>query len=76
VAGDPPSYDRVSRDRLGKRDARLHGPRMKEICIPPPFSLNCDLNTAVRRRKLPTTDVEWREARISLKALATEIDRS
>jgi mRNA interferase MazF len=34
----------VSQDRLGKRVTRLHGLRMKEICVAPRFSLGCDLD--------------------------------
>jgi mRNA interferase MazF len=34
----------VSQDRLGKRVARLHGLRMKEICAALRFSLGCDLD--------------------------------
>ena len=34
----------VSQDRLGKRVARLHGLRMKEICLALRFSLGCDLD--------------------------------
>lgn len=32
----------VSKDRLGKRVARLSGPRMDEICAALRFSLGCD----------------------------------
>ncbi len=32
----------VSQDRLGKRVARLHDSRMKEICVALRFSLGCD----------------------------------
>ena len=35
----------VSQDRLGKRVARLHGLRMKEICRALRFSLGCDLDS-------------------------------
>jgi mRNA interferase MazF len=34
----------VSQDRLGKRVTRLHGLRMKEICVALRFSLGCDLD--------------------------------
>ncbi len=33
----------VSQGRLGKRVARLSGPRMTEICVALRFSLGCDL---------------------------------
>jgi mRNA interferase MazF len=35
----------VSQDRLGKRVTRLHGLRMKEICVALRFSLGCDLDS-------------------------------
>jgi mRNA interferase MazF len=35
----------VSQDRLGKRVARLHGLRMREICVALRFSLGCDLDS-------------------------------
>jgi mRNA interferase MazF len=35
----------VSQDRLGKRVTRLHGSRMKEICVALRFSLGCDLDS-------------------------------
>jgi mRNA interferase MazF len=35
----------VSQDRLGKRVTRLHGLRMKEICVALRFSLGCDLES-------------------------------
>jgi mRNA interferase MazF len=34
----------VSQDRLGKRVAKLHGMRMREICAALRFSLGCDLD--------------------------------
>lgn len=35
----------VSQDRLGKRVTRLHGLRMKEICVALRFSLGCDIDS-------------------------------
>ena len=35
----------VSQDRLGKRVGRLHGLRMKEICVALRFSFGCDLDS-------------------------------
>jgi mRNA interferase MazF len=35
----------VYQDRLGKRVTRLHGLRMKEICVALRFSLGCDLDS-------------------------------